>query len=238
MRRLLNDEQLKWLAEKYETTPIEELMEHLNLTKRQVWSVAWSILKVKRKRSLSKTILTAEDIEWLKANYAVTINAECRSHLGISERVLTRYAKELGLKKDEEVMKERSRKVLRSIIRKKGINPKHLEKYQFRKGVDPRSRWSAEVEAKRVGNATKTIRKMFNDERRRILFGLPQRTNWKLGHNRTRKYQECYLRKRGYTLDTENRIAYYTSETKRCPKIESHPIGHIYRFYTFKSREI
>ena len=54
----------------------------------------------KPKRDCTKIVLTDDQQQWLRDNYATTLNKDCSAHLGISESSVHRWARQLGLTKD------------------------------------------------------------------------------------------------------------------------------------------
>ena len=50
--------------------------------------------------------------------------------------------------------------------------------------------------------------------------------------------EKAYLRKRGYLLDSENFIAYWTNDTKRAVKIEAKPRFYMFKEYNGESADI
>lgn len=171
---------------------------------------------------------TPEQLQYLIDNFPNTINAELASHLGIGMRTMSRIASDLGLTKSNEFLHQRSQKAIDALRRWNINNPKppgfripNSENYQFRKGTSIRSRQGEEVHQRAVAKRATIRRETIKQERRRILFGLPQKTNLRLtAKPREKVLLRYYLRTRGYIIDDDKRMAYYTDSTKRGARIE------------------
>jgi hypothetical protein len=169
---------------------------------------------------------TDEQIAWVKEHFPDTLNAEICEYLDCSETVLRLLARSLGLEKSEAHKQRRQDKALKGIRRyflthKPTDNSAHLRQYCFKPGNDPRTFGGFQDGLKR-GHAKRnqTIR----EEKARIAFGLPQRTKLHLKSQPRKKIdQRHYLKGRGYIIDNENNIAYYTDQTARAVKLETGP---------------
>lgn len=95
----------------------------------------------KPKRDCTKIVLTGEQQQWLRDNFATTLNKDCAAHLGISESSVHRWARQLGLTKDPDwfhaLVMERVR-MMAAVNRGPGNHGKknlHLgAPHRFRKG--------------------------------------------------------------------------------------------------------
>lgn len=171
---------------------------------------------------------TPEQLQYLIDNFPDTLNAELASHLGIGMRTMSRIASDYGLTKSPEFLERRAKKAGDAIRRWNINNPKppgfripNSEKHKFLKGTSIRSRQGVEAQHRATAKATATRRETIKKERRRILFGLPQKTNLRLtAKPREKVLLRYYLRTRGYIIDDDKRMAYYTDSTKRGARIE------------------
>ena len=171
---------------------------------------------------------TPEQLQYLIDNFPNTINAELASHLGIGMRTMSRIASELGLAKSPEFLERRTKKAGDASRQWHIRNPKppgyripRSEEFYFRNGTSIRSRQGEEVHQRAVAKRTAIRRETIKQERRRILFGLPQKTNLRLtAKPREKVLLRYYLRTRGYIIDDDKRMAYYTDCTKRGARIE------------------
>ena len=66
-----------------------------------------------------------------------------------------------------------------------------------------------------------TLAELYRKERMRAGWGLPQRTRLcAFPVPREKVVLRWYLKKRGYSVDEQERVAYYTEQTKRCTRLE------------------
>lgn len=189
----------------------------------------------------NKIFLTTEQDAYLRENYPVTNNQAVSEALGISERTLTRLARERGLVKDMAVIEEKRRakmsvSVHRAfVLNKRKANPMNGVKTWFKPGFKPKEMFGEEKFANMHRKAVETRKKRFIEERARVNFGLPPRTRMKVIKQPEQKIQDrSYLKKRGYIIDDKNNIAFYTDATMRCTRLEAKPK----RYYTFKPYEL
>ena len=78
--------------------------------------------------------------------------------------------------------------------------------------------------------------RMYREEKARSVWGLPPKTRIKVRREpRLKASQRNYLKNRGYIIDQENNIAYYTAETKRAVRMEAYTKKRSY--YKFKPYE-
>jgi len=188
----------------------------------------------------NKIFLTEEQEAYLIENYQTLINHTLCQHLGVSTRTLNRLAKERGLVKDlaaiEGQRRERLSVSLKTTFRLRGGND-HSEngiKTQFKPGFKPRELFGEDKFWAMHRKAVETRKMRFAEERARVSFGLPQRTNMRVKRQPRQKILDrAYLKRRGYVLDEANNIAYFTQETRRATRLEAMPR----RFYIFKPYE-
>lgn len=128
--------------------------------------------------------------------FPTTLNADIAKKFGISITTIIRIKKKYNLKKDEEFY--------RCWFRENSVVSEKCK--------------DADVNKRRVANMTEARRKQARSEKRRLMYGLPQRTRLRfnlLSHSdksskRNYKYR---LKKNGY-INVDD-IYYYTSETNR-----------------------
>lgn len=188
----------------------------------------------------NKIFLTQEQEAYLRENYPTTTNYTICGKLGISERTLTRIAREMGLAKDMSVIEAKRREKISKSVRRAFLilgGNDHNEngiKTRFKQGFKPVEEFGEEKFKEMHRKAVETRKKRLAEERARVNFGLPPRTRMRVIHQPEQKIQDrSYLKKRGYILDEKNNIAYYTTDTRRCVRLEARPK----RFYTFKPYE-
>lgn len=183
-----------------------------------------------------KINLTDEQIAWFIENFPKVTNAEICEHFGCKESFVHRLARKYGLTKGDEFKKWREEKARNAVkayyrVHTQRGNPEPIAPYRFTKGFKCKE-WLGEEKFmaaiwKGVAHRKETVRV----ERARIAFGLEQRTKMRLKKQPHAKVcARHYLKKKGYILDEENLIAYYTDSTDRAWKMEAAPR----RYYTFK----
>ena len=154
--------------------------------------------------------LTQEQLEWLKENFGSTKNQELANELGTSPRSITRMARELGLWKTKEFISAMQRNASEHgarVNRANGGNAgaKNLliygKAYQFKKGERQKDKMSAEAFDAMHRHIGEQRKKTFKAEKRRVIFGLEQKT--KLRVVQAPKEKICLrngLRKKGYEI--------------------------------------
>lgn len=169
-------------------------------------------------------IITNEQVEWLVENYHSMLTADCAKHLGLNLVQVKNLAKRLKLKKDKDVISQTNR--MNAIEGFKKYIGGNKRNYGFATNVKNIERFGSEVEARRIRNSTETMKAIRKAERRRILFGLPQKTNLKLcSGGRKRSKMRGNLRKWGYDVSWGSNMAYITPLTKRQPELERKYFG-------------
>lgn len=168
-----------------------EGLSRLNNTRHEIRIEA----KQKRARKPTKTglenkntKLNADQIEWLKANFATTKREDLAKVLNVTSRTVGNYARRYNLVKDKECV---------------------------RKWVLEGQKNTRTEESLAKLRATK--RAIIEEEKRRILYGLEQKTKYKIGSNPRRNSLRSDMKRRhGYViLERDSDIIYYTDNTKR-----------------------
>ena len=179
---------------------------------------------------------TAEQLRWLAENYPCTKNAELCAALGIGGSLLHRLARRLGVRKSAEFMRltqaetARAAQLLgratgrfrRQSEAMKGRVPPHLRPYLFRPGH------KTEVPPESHAAAIAKLGEMRKAERRRVMFGLPQRTRLRVTAQSHRKVCcRYYMRRRGYVeLPGEHNVLRYPSQEMRSRRAEANAARH------------
>jgi DNA-binding MurR/RpiR family transcriptional regulator len=139
----------------------------------------------KPKRDTTKIAFSDTDNTKLREVFPVMFNADVAKLFGVSQATIYRQARRLGLTKapDFRVMMQGEMNRRASEALKGKLNSGQFQKGkrknpagEFKKG----HKLTPEQEARRIANATATRNKTIAAERRRILFGLPQKTKLKL----------------------------------------------------------
>ena len=168
---------------------------------------------------------TVEQLQWLADKYPCTKNAELCAALEISQSVLSRLARKLWLNKSPEFMHQcqvdsaraahanalATDRYRRMSEEMKGHLPAHLEAHKFRPGNKPKC--TPEAYAKGAMKRNEIIKA----ERRRVLFGLPQRTRLHVtGQSRSKINYRYRMRRLGYVeLPGEKNVLRYPAEDMR-----------------------
>lgn len=189
------------------------------------------VIYVKRKRRSTKITLTAEQQDWLRANFATTLNKDVAAHLGVSLRTAVRLARSLGLEKDpawlHDVFMERQAMMVASNRGDGNAGKANLlkygKRYRFKPGVTSRERLGDERERQRLEKSAATRRETIRKERMRINWGLEQETKLKIGHCKPKTALRYNLKRRGYIIPGRGaNIAFFTSATNRSETMEQH----------------
>lgn len=200
-----------------------EIAEIMGITLSAVNQMAFK-LHLKKRSKLAKVYLTREQIEWFRANFANTTNAEIMARLNLKMATMHRLARAYGLTKSKEFMADWQKKITefaritnqRNNWPPKGYIIPRSRECCFKKGVTPLMRLGPERNAERIRKGRETRNATIAAERRRILFGLEQRTKLKLnGSFRPKANVRYQMRKRGYLVDRGGNTATITPQTRR-----------------------
>jgi hypothetical protein len=191
----------------------------------------------------NKTYLPRGGVKWLKENYANTPNSEIKEKFGISKGVLDRMVREYGLRKSPEYLKAINKESLRLATKAamaKGWPPKG---YIIPKSEEARKkglakiaemRADAELNARWRENMSDSRKKLYKDEKRRVLFGLEQKSSIKVVRaSRAKVCCRFNLRKLGYIVGRGGNVAYWNDETLRNEKREMNARKHGIRIVPF-----
>ena len=187
------------------------------------------IQRKRPKRDCTKIVLTDEQQQWLRENFATTYNKDCAAHLGIGLTSVVWWARKLGLTKDPAWMHKITLlhcQEMAEANRGPG-NPgkKNLEAgapFRFRKGQTNRERYGEERERERIRHATVTRNETIRKERQRVRWGLPQQTKLRVISNRKASYVRYDMKRAGYIIPGRCAwVAYYDDATHRIPSLEA-----------------
>lgn len=183
----------------------------------------------------SKIILSEAEQQWMRNNFCKTKNAEVAEHLGISHRTVVRIAREMGLAKLPEFTKAMQQNASEHAARRNRANggnagAKNLliygKAYQFKKGERQKDKMSAEAFDAMHRHIGEQRKKTFKAEKRRVIFGLEQKT--KLRVVQAPKEKICLrngLRKKGYEIARASNEAFITAATHRSEVMERRAIS-------------
>lgn len=178
-------------------------------------------------------MITPEQMQWLIDNFANEENFILADTLGISESTMHRYARMHGLKKSKAYMRRCQKEAAdaahyfnRISGRNKALSEKMKtamsEKFiesRFKKGCP--NCWGSHPEKMRQAKVRGglSLHQTWEEEKRRVRMGLPQKTRLKVTSDPDRKTMlakntlRWFLRKRGYRIEGE--IAYWNENTAR-----------------------
>ena len=166
----------------------------------------------------------------MRDNFCNTKNAEIAAYLGISPRTVVRIARDMGLVKHPDFTKAMQRNASEHgarVNRANGGNAgtKNLllygKAYRFKKGERQKDKMSAEAFDAMHRHIGEQRKKTFRAEKRRVLFGLEQKT--KLRVVQVPKEKICLrngLRKKGYEIARASNKAFITAATHRSEVME------------------
>ena len=134
---------------------------------------------------------TQEDITFLKERYATTGNVELAHMMGRSKESVRQKGRRLGLYKDHSFLDA-------------------LQKEKLALINSPQS----------IRKRAETQRGIIKAERRRILFGLPQKAKRKVARmTRAKNGARTRMRKAGYIVTDDHNRIFYDFGTRRSPKM-------------------
>ena len=183
----------------------------------------------------SKIILSEAEQQWMRDNFCNIKNAEVAEHLGISHRTVVRIARDMGLVKHPDftkAMQQNASEHAARVNRANGGNAgaKNLliygKAYQFKKGERQKDKMSAEAFDAMHRHIGEQRKKTFKAEKRRVIFGLEQKT--KLRVVQAPKEKICLrngLRKKGYEIARASNEAFITAATHRSEVMERRAIS-------------
>lgn len=211
----------------YHSHTNDEIAEIMGITGMEVGQMVFKLGLVRGVHNWRKIILTREQIEWLRANYANTTNAEIMGHLKIRHAKLHELARAYGLTKSNEFMLKVAKENFRlaSIAAARlGWPPKGYtipNSHRFKKGVTNLMRLGPEKEAERIRRSRESRNATIASERLRIKWGLEQRTKMKLNGFFPAKINVRYqMRKLGYIVERGGQTATITPQTRRSEHYE------------------
>ena len=176
----------------------------------------------------------------MEEHFAHTKNEEVACHLGVSLRTAVRLAREMGLEKSAEFVRAMQANAVKHAVRAnrgqgnagKANLLKYGEAYQFKPGIGNKDRLSAEAFSEMYRRSAETRRRTVMAERRRVAFGLEQKTALRVV--KAPKAKICLrnrLRKRGYVVPRASSDATITADTRRSATLEQRAEKMGIRFY-------
>ena len=176
----------------------------------------------------------------MEEHFAHTKNEEVACHLRVSLRTAVRLAREMGLEKSAEFVRAMQANAVKHAVRAnrgqgnagKANLLKYGEAYQFKPGIGNKDRLSAEALSEMYRRSAETRKRTVMAERRRVAFGLEQKTGLRV--IKAPKAKICLrhkLRKRGYVVARASSDATIIADTRRSPILEQRAEKMGIRFY-------
>lgn len=174
---------------------------------------------------MSSKDLTQEQLAWFMENFEHTKNQKMAERLGTSPRTITRIARELGCQKTKEFMESCQRnasahaaKVNHAMGGNAGM--RNLLIYgkatRFKAGEKIKERMKQKEYEGMLERRGMSRRALFQSERRRVLFGLEQKTNLRVVRcSRKKICLRHNLRKHGYRIERMSNEVWITPDTQR-----------------------
>lgn len=168
---------------------------------------------------------TPEHDDILKERFQTEYLHNIATHLGFSLSSVAKHARELGLRKDNPTGRNRD---ARAFVEMEYTNLSYQEMAE-RTGLHKFTivKIARELGLSRTPEQLRTIRsrrrkELVQKERRRIIFGLDQKTNIKVISNLRKIRLRGSLKRLGYIIGADGHTFYYDSTLRRHPVREEH----------------
>ena len=171
-----------------------------------------------------------KQIEWLVKHFKHTKNDIIAIRLQVSPRTVSRLAKAYGLSKTPQFMRKcqaectaaaKVSHLQNGTYPPKGFIIPKSEIYRFRKGETPEQRLGKRRNQQRIAKIVGSRAETLASERLRAKYGLKQKTKLNINYTPVALIkQRNYLKRRGYKLDEDSKIAYYSDSTQRAVRLE------------------
>ena len=181
-----------------------------------------------------KMTLTDEERVWMEEQFAHTKNEEVACRLGVSLRTAVRLAREMGLEKNAEFVRAMQANAVKHAVR-----ATRGQGNAGKANLLNKDRLSAEALSKINQMSAETRKRTVMAERRRVAFGLEQKTALRVV--KAPKAKICLrnrLRKRGYVVPRASSDATITTDTRRSATLEQRAAKMGIRFYLTEGSEV
>ena len=170
-----------------------------------------------------KFVATREMIREVEEHYPTTDTKELAERLGITTNQLRHIVRVNQIYKTHEYRSSLCSKCMREIYEQNKDTNKGG--HWFKKGYDFRERFGDKAD-EMLRKSSDKLNKARRADRRRVLFGLPQRYKFKIGGGgRKRVHQRYRLRQLGYHVDKGSNVCYYDESTRRSATLEARYFG-------------
>lgn len=247
--RTLDEAEFRELERLYPTTTNRELSKMFNISVDAIQDRFAKVHGWKKDPSIyagnrGGKSLTDKQVKWIVNHYQHTKNNDILKKFGIGESTLHRIARKHGLKKSRQFMKKMQAEVTeeaRKTCEAFGLYDELAERMQkemteaykhgrrsfFRKGESNKDRLGKKRFAETIRKIQESRNKTIKSERRRLVFGMEQRTKMKLhinGYDDRQRKKTCHrhlFRKKGYIVERGGDTIYYDEQTRRSPQMEA-----------------
>lgn len=177
--------------------------------------------------------LTEKKQKWIITHFKNTKNDEIMRKFGISHSALHRFAREHGLKKTKQFQKKcqaATTEAARLANKRNNWPPKGYvipksEEHRYKSGITPEKRLGNKRNRERIRKSAESRKKTYAAEKRRVLFGLEQRTKLKVVVSPKAKISCRYnLKRHGYIVTRGAREVFYDTNTNRSSILEKNAI--------------
>lgn len=163
---------------------------------------------------------TEEHDSILKERFETEYLHDIARAMGFSRSTVQEHARQLGLSKREQrkrnsdirefVEMEHENMTYKEMAKRAGVHRVTVWKIANELGLKrSRDKWNDHIRKSRI--------ERIKSEKRRIMFGLEQRTKLKVVCNKSKHYLRQKLRQFGYVADKGSNTVYYTDDTVRKP---------------------
>lgn len=170
-----------------------------------------------------KFVATREMIREIEEHYPTTDTKELAERLGITTNQLRHIVRVNQIYKTHEYRSSLCSKCMRETYERNKDTDKG--NHWFKKGYDFHERFGDKAN-EMLRKSSDKLNKARRADRRRVLFGLPQRYKFKIGGGgRKRVHQRYRLRQLGYHVDKGSNVCYYDESTRRSATLEARYFG-------------
>lgn len=251
--RMLDEAEFRELERLYPTTTNRELSKMFNISidaiqDRFAKVHGWKKSAAVKQGNRGGRTLDEKEVKWIVNHYQHTKNKDILEKFGIGESSLHRIARKYGLKKSRQFMKkvqaevtaeahkacetfglyddlaERMREECkRQYAAKEGV----LYRTSFKPGESNKTRLSPKRFAETIQKIHEHRRQTIKSERRRLIFGMEQRTKMKLhinGYDDRQRKKSCHrhlFRRKGYIVERGSSTVYWNERTERSEQMEA-----------------
>ena len=170
-----------------------------------------------------KFVATREMIREIEEHYPTTDTKELAEKLGITTNQLRHIVRVNQIYKTHEYRSSLCSKCMREIYEQNKDTNKGG--HWFKKGYDFRERFGDKAD-EMLRKSSDKLNKARRADRRRVLFGLPQRYKFKIGGGGRKRVHQRYRRRQlGYHVDKGSNVCYYDESTRRSATLEARYFG-------------